>query len=178
MKLLVELGPLILFFIGYKTGGIMYATTYMLIGCTLALLITYIKERTINTVTLISSILVLFSGGLTLFSGNVMFIKMKPTILYSIFASIFFFTNTRKKTAIEFVLGTKIQLQEKHHWQILNLRFMMFFIAMAILNEIVWRNFSENTWVNFKIFGMMPIILVFTIIQVPFIMTYQMPKKG
>lgn len=178
MKLLTELGPLILFFIGYKTGGIMYATAYMLVGCILALLITYIKDRTIHKMTLISSLLLLFSGSLTLFSGNAIFIKMKPTILYCIFASIFFFTNMRKKTAIEFVLGAKIQLREKRHWQTLNLRFMLFFITMAILNEMIWRNFTEETWVNFKIFGMMPIIFIFTMLQLPFIMKYRVPEKG
>ena len=169
MKFLLEFGPLVLFFIGYKTGGIMNATLYVLIGTVLALFITYIKERAIHKMMLISSILLFISGSLTLFSGNAVFIKMKPTMLYIIFAAIFLFTNMRQKTAIEFVLDTKIKLKEKHHWKTLNIRFMIFFIVIAVLNEIVWRNFSEVAWVNFKIFGMMPMTLIFTMMQVPFI---------
>ena len=95
---------------------------------------------------------------------------MKPTILYLIFTAILFITGYKGKPAIKFVLGHSIKLREQDNWLQLNFRFMIFFLAMAIINELVWRNFSENAWVNFKVFGALPLTLFFTVLQLPFIM--------
>ncbi|NRB11510.1 MAG: septation protein IspZ, partial [Rickettsiaceae bacterium] len=122
---------------------------------------------------LVSSALLLVSASLTLFSGNAIFIKMKPTLFYFIFAVILFITNFREKTAIEFVFGKTISFKKSIHWKKLNLRFALFFIIMAIFNEIIWRNFPEDIWVNFKVFGALPITLVFIMSQIPFIMRHQ-----
>jgi intracellular septation protein len=170
LKFLTEILPLIAFFVGYKMGGIMAATLYMLVASIIAIIFTYVIERQVNKVNLMSAGLLLVSGSLTLFSGNSMFIKMKATALYLIFASIFFYTNNKATPAIKFILGHVITLKEDKKWPILNKRFMVFFIIMAIANEIVWRNFSEEAWVSFKVFGVLPITILFSLAQVPFIM--------
>ncbi len=172
-KFLTEFGPLATFFIGYKIGGILEATLYAVIASILATIITYIYERKINKVNLISTGLLLVSASLTLFSGDAMFIKMKPTVLYCLFASIFFITNYKWNPAIKYVLGHSIKLKNDQGWYVLNWRFMWFFLSMAIANELVWRNFNESTWVSFKVFGSLPITLIFVIFQVPFITKHQ-----
>ena len=175
LKFITEFGPLIAFFIGYKTGGILEANLYMLVASMIGLCITYIKERKINMVNLISSGLLLVSASLTLFSGNSIFIKMKPTVLYCVFAGIFLITNFKWKPAIQYVLGTAIKFKEEKSWYSLNLRFMWFFILMAFANEFVWRSFSEDIWVSFKVFGAMPITIIFILLQMPFIMKNKSP---
>lgn len=172
-KFLTEFGPLITFFIGYKIGGILEATLYMVIASIVAIVITYIYERRINKINLMSTGLLLISASLTLFSGNSMFIKMKPTVLYCLFAGIFFITNYKWNPAIKYVLGHSIKLKDSQSWYILNLRFMWFFLIMAVVNELVWRNFDESIWVSFKVFGSLPITLIFVMLQVPFIIKHQ-----
>jgi intracellular septation protein len=172
-KFITEFGPLVAFFVGYKTSGILEATLYMLVASVIAISITYIYERKINKVNLISTALLLISASLTLFSGNSIFIKMKPTVLYCLFASVFFITNYKWNPAIKYVLGHAIKLKGNEHWYTLNLRFMWFFFVMAILNELVWRNLDESTWVSFKVFGALPLTLVFVMLQVPFIIKHQ-----
>ena len=170
LKFITEFGPLIAFFVGYKTGGILDATLYMLVASVIGISISYIVLRKINKVNLVSAGLLLVSASLTLFSGNSMFIKMKPTVLYCVFATAFLVTNFKWKPAIQFALGSAIKFKEEKNWRILNTRFMWFFLLMAAVNEVVWRNFPEETWVNFKVFGAMPIMLIFVMIQMPFIM--------
>ncbi|GAB4165923.1 MAG: septation protein A [Rickettsiaceae bacterium] len=168
-KFLTEFSPLIAFFVGYKTSGIFDATLYMLIASVISISVTYAVERKINNVNIISTLLLLASASLTLLSGNTTFIKMKPTVLYSLFGSIFLVTTLKWKPAIKYVMGASIKLQDDKKWRLLNIRFMCFFFTMAIVNEIMWRNFSEEAWVNFKVFGAMPITLLFLLTQVPFL---------
>lgn len=170
LKFLTEFGPLIAFFVGYKINGILEATLYMLVASIIGLTITYWKEKTINTVNIISAALLLISASLTLFSGNAVFIKMKPTVLYIVFALIFLVTNFKWQPAIKFMLGKAISFKEDSKWRELNIRFMVFFLLMAAMNEVVWRNFPEETWVSFKVFGALPLTLLFIIVQMPFIM--------
>lgn len=178
LKFLLEFGPLVAFFIGYKLDGIMSATLYMLVASALAIATTYLLERKVNKVNLISTILLLISGSLTLFSGNVMFVKMKPTILYSIFALVFLITGMRQKPAIKYLLGHSLKMKSEELWIRLNFRFMVFFILMAVTNELVWRNCDESTWVNFKVFGAFPITLAFMMLQVPFLMRHAVRNEG
>lgn len=173
LKFFSEFAPLIAFFFGYKSGGILEATLYMLIASIISTLITYIRERKINIINLIATGLLLISAGLTLFSGNAIFIKMKPTVLYCLSALAFLITNFKWNPAIKYVLGHAIKLKEEKNWYNLNLRFMWFFFTMAIINEIVWRNFDEGFWVSFKVFGAMPLTILFIIIQIPFLMRHK-----
>ena len=172
-KFLIEFGPLAAFLIGYKVGNIFTATVYMLVATVAGLVISLIFSRKINKVMLISSVLVVASASLTIFSGNSIFIKMKPTLLYCIFAGIFFASLYKGKLTIKYVLENTISLKEEKNWRVLNIRFMLFFIFMAIINELVWRFFEESTWVSFKIFGVIPITLLFVLLQVPYIMKHK-----
>lgn len=178
LKFVTEFGPVVVFFIGYKVGGILEATLYMLVASVVSLIVTYIKERKINNMNLISSSLLLATASLTLLSGNSIFIKMKPTVLYCIFACIFLVTNFKWKPAVQYLLGTAIKFREDKSWYSLNIRFMWFFILMACANEVIWRNFSEDTWVSFKVFGAMPITIVFILLQMPFIMKNKLPDDA
>lgn len=168
-KIITEIGPLVAFFFGYKSGSILNATLYMLFASALCICATYLMRQKVNKISLVSTLLLSISCGLTFLSGNNMFIKIKPTILYCLFSIGFFVTNFKWEPAIKYVLGAAVKLKDNEKWKNLNTRFMWFFLSMAILNEIIWRNFSEDTWVNFKIFGAFPIILIFISAQMPFI---------
>lgn len=177
-KFITEFGPIVAFFIGYKTGGILEATLYMLVVSVVTLIIIYIKDRKINKINLISSALLLASGSLTLFSGNSIFIKMKPTVLYCLFSCAFLVTNFKWKPAAKCLLGSAIKFREEKNWYSLNFRFMWFFLVMACANEAIWRNFSEDIWVSFKVFGAMPITIIFILLQMPFIMKNKLPDDA
>lgn len=169
LKFITEFAPLIIFFISYKVAGIFEATLYMLIASSIGLLITYTYKRKVNIINLVSTCLLCISASLTLLSGNTIFIKMKPTILYCLFAIIFFTTNFKWQPAAKYILGKSIQLEKEEQWYILNSRFMWFLLSMAIINEFIWRNFDENIWVNFKVLGIMPITIIFILMQIPFL---------
>lgn len=170
IKVIAEFAPLVAFFYGYKTGGIMDATKYMLLISVITITITYVIDKTINKITIISTALLVVSGGFTIFSGNSIFIKMKPTVLYILFSAIFLITKYKGKPATKYILGSAINFKTEDSWITLNNRFMIFFLFMAISNEIIWRSFSEDDWVNFKVFGILPLTLAFTFSQVPFIL--------
>lgn len=176
-KFITEVLPLIAFFVGYKTGGVLTATSYILIASIFNLILIYALKREVSKVNLVSTIILLISGGLTLTSGNSMFIKIKPTILYFVFGIAFLVTNYRWQPAIKLVFKSAIALKTEEAWKILNMKFMWFFFMMAVLNELIWRNFSEGTWVNFKVFGALPITLIFVMLQIPFILRNKMPDQ-
>ena len=169
IKFIAEFCPLLAFFYGYKTGGIMDATKFMVIASIISIAITYAIDKTVNKVNLISTALLLVSGSLTIFSGNSMFIKMKPTILYILFSLTFLITKYKGKPATKFILGASFKFEDEDAWLKLNDRFMVFFLLMAISNEFIWRSFTEETWVNFKVFAILPLTLAFTLSQIPFI---------
>lgn len=176
IKFLSEFGPLIAFFIGYKYGGIQSATLYMVIASVVSVIICYILYRKVQTFSLVSSGILLVTGGITIFTGNSMFIKIKPTILYIIFGSAFFISALKNKPFMKYLLSGTIQLKEES-WNLLSYRFTIFFLLMAIINEIVWRNFEEITWVKFKVFGAIPITLLFILIQIPFVIKNKLPNN-
>lgn len=167
---ILELFPLLAFFIGYKFSGIILGTAAMILATIFHIFISYRFNKKINKVALISIILLSISFLLTLISGNAMFIKIKPTILYIIFALIFFITTYyTKKPAIKYVFANVFDLKDEKCWKQVNIRFAYFFLFMAILNEVIWRNFTESFWVNFKVFGALPITIIFTFSQLPFL---------
>ena len=176
VKFLSEFGPLIAFFVGYKYGGIQGATLYMVIASVVSVTVCYILYRKVQTFSLVSSGVLLVTGGITIFTGNSMFIKIKPTILYIIFGSAFFISTLKNKPFMKYLLSGTIQLKEES-WNVLSYRFTIFFLLMAVINEIVWRNFEEITWVKFKVFGAIPITLLFILIQLPFVMKNKLPKE-
>ena len=171
LKFITDFGPLLIFFtVYYKSGNNLSAAIPPLIAATLvAVLISYTVERKIPYLPLMGGIIISVFGGLTLYFNNPIFLYMKPTIVNSIFAGtliiskIFF-----NKNFLKFFLQTAFQLNEIG-WNKLNFRWAYFFIFLAILNEIVWRTQPETTWVNFKVWGMLPITFIFTGLQLPLI---------
>ena len=176
LKFLTDFGPLLIFFtIYYKSGNNLSAAIPPLIIATLiAVAIMYFVEKKIPYVPLIGAIVISLFGGLTLYFDNPIFIYMKPTIVNIIFAVILVVSNIYfNKNFLKLFLQTAFQLNDEG-WKKLNLRWAYFFIFLAILNEIVWRTQPEATWVNFKVWGMLPITIIFTAMQMPLINKYKL----
>ena len=176
LKFITDFGPLFIFFtIYYKSGNDLRAAIPPLIISTLiAVIIIYFVEKKIPYVPLIGGIVITLFGGLTLYFDNPIFIYMKPTIVNLIFAGILIISKVLfQKNFLKFFLQTAFQLNDTG-WDKLNFRWAYFFIFLAILNEIVWRTQPEATWVNFKVWGILPITFIFTASQVPLINKYKL----
>ncbi len=177
LKLFIEFGPLVVFFATYKYANIFLATLWMVTATAFCLLVSYLVDKKISMVLLISGFILLISGSITLLTGDSMYIKMKPTLVYTIFC-ILLWIGARKneRPFISYALGSAFKMEDEH-WITLSRRFAFYFFAMAIMNEIVWRNFSESAWVNFKVFGAIPITLAFAATQIPFLMKHHIIDK-
>jgi len=176
LKFVTDFGPLLIFFtIYYKSGNNLSAAIPPLIISTLiAVAIMYLIEKKIPYVPLIGAVVISLFGGLTLYFNNPIFIYMKPTIVNLIFAVILLISNLYfNKNYLKLFLQTAFQLNDEG-WKKLNLRWAYFFIFLAILNEVVWRTQPETTWVNFKVWGMLPITIIFTAMQLPLINKYKL----
>ena len=171
-KLLIDIGPLAVFFIFYTRSGLQASILPFMIATVIAVLFSYILEKKIPVMPTVGAIIVLAFGGLTIYFDNEVFFKMKPTIINILFAAILYGGNVVKKPLLKYLLGAALKLEEKG-WKILTQRWIGFFIALAILNEIVWRTQSTDMWVNFKVFGILPITFIFTMTQFPLIKKYQ-----
>lgn len=171
VKFLTDFLPLIIFFGVYKTSDdknpLIEATIYLVVTTIVAVVISYILTRKIAKVALFSALILGFFGGLTVLLQDEIFIKLKPTIINLIFAIILFGGCYCKKPLLSSLLGEKIRMSDEA-WLKLSFRWAIYFVGLAILNEIIWRNFSTDFWVQFKVFGMMPISFLFTFSQLPF----------
>ena len=171
LKFITDFGPLLIFFtIYYKSGNnLAFAIPPLIIATLIAIVVMYFVEKKIPYVPLIGGVLISLFGGLTLYFNNPIFLYMKPTIVNIIFASILIISKIFfNKNFLKFFLQSAFQLNEIG-WNKLNFRWAYFFIFLAILNEIVWRTQPEATWVNFKVWGMLPITFIFTGLQLPLI---------
>ena len=169
LKLLVEFGPIVVFFATYKYADILKATLCMVVATLLSLIVSYIIDKKISIPLMISGATLLVAGSVTLFSGDPMYIKMKPTAVYLVFGGILYFGYWKNRPFIKPVLGSAFKMNDDN-WLIMSLRFGHYFLGMAFTNEIVWRNFSESFWVNFKVFGAVPITFIFIMFQIPFLL--------
>ena len=175
LKFATDFGPLLIFFtIYYKTeNNLSAAIPPLIISTIIAVAIMYFVEKKIPFVPLVGGVIITLFGGLTLYFDNPVFIYMKPTIVNIIFAGILITSKVFfQKNFLKFFLKTAFQLQETG-WDKLNFRWAYFFIFLAIINEIVWRTQPETTWVNFKVWGILPITFLFTFFQVPLIKKYK-----
>lgn len=172
-RFLTDFLPIIVFFIVYNKSGyekpIIPATIALIIVTTITLIISYILTKKIAKMPLFSAILLAFFGGITVFSGDDLFIKIKPTLLNSLFSLILFVGYFMKKPFLSYLFDGAFKMSDEA-WLHFSLRWAIFFLFLAILNEIIWRNFSTDIWVNFKVFGMFPIFLIFSAINIPFIL--------
>ena len=171
LKFVADFGPLLIFFtVYYKTGNnLVLAIPPLVISTIIAVGVIYFIEKKIPYIPLIGGVIISLFGGLTLYFNNPVFIYMKPTIVNLIFAFALIFGKIfLNKNFLEFFFKTAFQLDEKG-WSKLNFRWAYFFVFLAILNEIVWRTQPETTWVNFKVWGLLPLTFVFTAFQIPLI---------
>ena len=177
IKFITDFGPLLIFFVIYiNTNNLKLAITPFIIATLIALIVVYYLERKIPMVPLFSGILITFFGGLTLYFDNKIFFYMKPTIINILFAGILFFGKFfTKKPLLKIFFQNAFNL-ENEGWDKLSSRWIFFFLLVATLNEIVWRTQSEEFWVNFKVWGLLPITFLFTATQIPLINKYKLEK--
>ena len=176
IKFITDFGPLLVFFTIYfkNDNDLKLAIPPFIIATLIALVIVYLLEKKIPIIPLTSGILITLFGGLTLYFDNKIFFYMKPTIINLLFASVLFFGQyITKKPLLKIFLQNSLNLKDEG-WNKLNSRWIYFFIFIAILNEIVWRTQSEAFWVNFKVWGLLPITFLFTVSQVPLINKYKL----
>ena len=174
-KFITDFGPLLIFFtIYYKSGNnLKIAIPPLIISTIIAVGIIYFVEKKIPFVPLIGGVVITIFGGLTLYFNNPVFIYMKPTIVNILFAVILIVSKSLyQKNFLKFFLQTAFQLNDIG-WDKLNFRWAYFFIFLALLNEVVWRTQPETTWVNFKVWGILPITVIFTAFQIPLINKYK-----
>ena len=183
MKLALELGPLGIFFLFNSRGEqivaafpvlqalgqpIFLATAAFMLAITVSLAVSLALTRRMPIMPLVSGIVVLVFGALTLWLNDELFIKLKPTIVNCLFGAVLLGGLAFGKPLLGYVFDSAFKLTAEG-WRILTLRWGLFFFVLALLNEIIWRSFSTDFWVNFKVFGVMPITLVFTLTQLPLI---------
>jgi intracellular septation protein len=193
LKFALDFGPLLLFFFANarpalfaplltpflpaslvtgERAGIFAATAVFMVAILVALVISYALTRRVPVMALVSAVIVLVFGGLTLFLQNETFIKLKPTIIYVLFAATLFGGLILRKPLLATVFDQVFNLTDEG-WRKLTIRWALFFLALALLNEIVWRNWSTDVWVNFKVFAVIPITFVFAAFQYPLMMKYE-----
>ncbi len=175
-KLAIDLGPLVLFFVVNGRSGIMTATAVFMVAITAALAITYAIERRLAPMPLVTGVFVLTFGGLTLALDNELFIKVKPTIVNLLFAGILITGLVMGRPLMKFLFQDAFHLTDEG-WRKLTIRWTAFFVFLAVLNEVIWRNFSTDFWVAFKVWGNIPITLIFGLAQIPLLTRYHPEAK-
>jgi intracellular septation protein len=175
VRLLIEIGPLAVFFIANWRFDIFTATGAFMVAITASLAASWILARHIATMPLVTGVFVLVFGALTLYLNDDLFIKVKPTLVNGLFAAILFSGLFFGKSLLKIVFDGTFRLTTEG-WRKLTWRWAFFFVFLAILNEIVWRNFSTDFWVSFKVFGNMPITMVFAVAQVGLLQKYALPE--
>lgn len=176
-RLALDLGPLLIFFATFKYFGIFGATEAFIAAVLAALLLGYLIERRVSPMPLITAVLVVIFGGLTLYLRNDVFIKMKPTVLYGFFGAVLLGGLAFKRLFIKYVFAQAFELDEQG-WAKLTVRWGLFFLCLAIINEAVWRSTSTATWVLFKVWGILPLIVLFALAQTPLVIKHQTPESG
>jgi intracellular septation protein len=171
VKLALEFAPLAIFFIANGRLGIFAATGVFMMAILVSLIVSYALTRKLPIMALVSAGVVLVFGSLTLLLHDDLFIKMKPTIVNSLFGVVLLGGLAFGKPLLPLVLDQVLTLTDAG-WRKLTLRWALFFFVLAALNEIVWRNFSTDVWVDFKVFGTMPLTLLFALSQTPLILRH------
>jgi len=171
LKLALDLGPLALFFFANSRYGIFTATATFMVAVIAALAVSFAMTRHLPIMPVVTAIIVLVFGGLTLILHNDTFIKVKPTIIYALFGGVLLGGLYFNKPLLGVVFDSLFHLTEEG-WRKLTIRWAIFFLALAVLNEIIWRNTSTNVWVDFKVFGVMPLTFLFGALQVPLLKKY------
>ncbi len=175
LKAVVDYVPLVVFFAAYSWGGLFVATAALMVAAVLAVTVSFAIERRLPLMPMVTAGLVLVFGGLTLLLDDERFIKIKPTIVQLLFASVMFGGLILNRPVLKPIFGAAWQLEDRG-WRVLTLRFGLFFVAAAGLNELVWRTQTTDVWVSFKVFGLIGLTFMFVMCQVPLIQRYQISK--
>jgi intracellular septation protein len=191
LKVALELGPLMVFFFANTRGGwlagrfsvladlggpIFIATGLFMVATAVALVVSWVLTRTLPIMPLVSGVVVFVFGALTLYLQDDIFIKMKPTIVNMLFGGVLLGGLFFGRSLLGYVFDSAFHL-DAEGWRKLTLRWGLFFLFLALVNEIVWRSFSTDTWVAFKVWGIMPITLLFTFSQMPLIMRHSLDDR-
>jgi intracellular septation protein len=197
LKLVLEMGPLALFFVANarpklfeplvapfapaslltgENAGLFTATLVLMVAVVAALIASFILTRRIPVVPLMTAVLVVAFGALTLYLHDATFIKMKPTILYVCFSAALFGGLALNRPMLPILFDTAMALTERG-WRVLTLRWAAFFLVLAALNEIVWRTQPTNVWVTFKFPGLFILVFLFTLAQVPLMLRYRLDDE-
>lgn len=192
LKLALEIGPLVVFFFANAKGEwlaerfsflatfgepIFVGTACFMVATAIALTISWAITRTIPIMPLLSGAVVLVFGALTLWLHDEMFIKIKPTIINTMFGVILLGGLYFGKSFLGYVFDSAFRL-DAEGWRKLTFRWGLFFLFMALLNEFMWRNFSTDIWIAFKVWGNMPLSIVFMLAQMPLMMRHALPEEG
>ena len=178
LKFITDFGPLLVFLFFYYNSDkdLKIAIPPFIIATIVALAVVWILEKKIPMIPLIGGIFITLFGGLTIYFNNPIFIYIKPTIINILFGlALLFGKHFTNEPVLKKILGKSIMLADEG-WNILNKRWMIFFFALALTNELVWRTQSEEFWVNFKVWGMLPITFIFTAFQVSLITKYKIDE--
>lgn len=176
VKLVLEMGPLVAFFVTNWKFGIFPATGVLMACVVLALAVSWFMTRHLPVMPVVTCVAVVFFGALTFLFHDELFIKLKPTIVNSIFGAVLLGALAFGKPLLPVVLDSVMRLTEEG-WRKLTLRWGVFFFVLAALNEIVWRTQSTDFWVSFKAFGIMPITIAFALAQIPLIMKHELKDE-
>jgi intracellular septation protein len=171
LKLTLDIGPLVLFFLANSRFGIFAATGAFMVAIVAALVVSYAMTRQWPIMPVVTAIVVVAFGGLTLALHDETFIKLKPTIIYALFGGILIGGYILEKPFLATLFDSMFHLTPEG-WRKLTLRWALFFLALAVLNEAIWRTQSTDFWVNFKLFGFVPITFVFAALQYPLLMRH------
>jgi intracellular septation protein len=192
LKLALELGPLLVFFfanargewlverfpaLGNIGGPIFVATALFMVATAIALVASWLIMRSLPIMPLVSGVVVFIFGALTLWLHDDIFIKMKPTIVNTLFGGVLLGGLLFGKSLLGYVFDSAFRL-DAEGWRKLTFRWGLFFLFLALANEVVWRNFSTDFWVTFKVWGIMPITLLFTFSQMPLILRHSLEDKA
>jgi intracellular septation protein len=172
-KLATELGPLIVFFVANAKFNLFAATGAFMVAIVAAMIASYVVTKHIPMMALVTGVIVLVFGTLTLVLHDETFIKMKPTIVYSLFAAVLGGGLLFGRSFIAIMFNQMFNLTARG-WRVLTMRWALFFLGMAVLNEIIWRTQSTDFWVAFKAFGVIPLTMGFAITQMPLIKRYHL----
>jgi intracellular septation protein len=176
LKLLLEAGPLLVFFVTNARYGILPGTTAFVIATVTALALSWVLARRVPTLPLISGVFVLVFGGLTIWLEDDLFIKLKPTLVNLLFAGALTFGLATGRNFLKLAFGHAFTLDDEG-WRKLTIRWAAFFLVLAVANEVVWRGFDTDTWVSFKVFGILPLTLIFSLTQLPLLMKHQQDEE-
>ena len=177
LKIVVEAGPLVAFFIANAKAGIFWATGVYMVAAAAALAVSWIMTRRLAIVPIVTLGFVIAFGGLTLALENEIFIKMKVSIVNALFGLILLGGLAFGKSLLKPVFGEAMNLDDDG-WRKLTLRWGVFFFAVAALNEVVWRSVSTDMWVNFKVFGILPLTLIFAMAQIPLMQRHMVEEQA